>query len=144
LIYRPLVALRTPGTEALLLAEMANRKDAVLRGAAAQELLNLGGRQGITHLAAELDRGDPVILRTLLANAKGSGRAGVPESLVGPTLKALRGFPDEDDRRTALFIFRYRGTLDGAREGLVEAYRREPSRRLATEIRKVLEELAHR
>jgi len=144
LIYRPLVALRTPGTEALLLAEMANRKDAVLRGAAAQELLNLGGRQGIAHLAEELDGGDPVILRTLLANAKGFGRAGVPEPLVGPALMALRGLPDEDDRRTALFIFRYRGTLDGAREGLVEAYRREPSRRLATEIRQVLEELAHR
>jgi hypothetical protein len=68
----------------------------------------------------------------------------VPESLVGPLLTALRVLPDEDDRRTALFILRYRGTLSGAREGLLEAYRREPSRRVATEIRQVLVELAHR
>ncbi|MHC4732109.1 MAG: hypothetical protein ACYS6Z_16185, partial [Planctomycetota bacterium] len=144
MIYRPLVMLGTPGTEALLLAEMANRKDEMLRRAAAAELMNLGGRRGLAHLAEELERGDPIVLRALFMRAKGHGRAGVPESLVGPALRALRVFPDEDDRRTALFIFRYRGTLDGAREGLVEAYRREPSRRLATEIRQVLEELAHR
>jgi hypothetical protein len=143
-VYRPLVILRTPGTEALLLAEMANRKDEMLRGAAATELINLGGRRGLAYLAEELRAGDRVVLRSLFVSAKGFGRGGVPESLVGPTLRALRRLPDEDDRRTALFILRYRGTLDGAREGLIEAYRREPSRRVATEIRQVLLELAHR
>jgi hypothetical protein len=144
LLYRPLVALRTPGTEALLLAEMANPKDEVLRGAAVAEILNLGGRAGLAHLAEELEGLDPRILHSLFMRAKTHGRAGVPEALVGPTLTALREMPAEDDRRTALFILRYRGTLDGSREGLVEAYRREPSRRLATEIRQVLVELAHR
>jgi hypothetical protein len=144
LLYHALVALQTPGTEALLLAEMANPSDEVLRGAAATEILNLGSRAGLAHLAEELERGDPQILHSLLMQAKTLGRRGVPEALVGPALSALRKMPDEDDRRTALFIFRYRGTLDAAREGLVEAYRREPSRRLATEIRQVLGELAHR
>ncbi len=144
LIYHPLVSLRTPGTEALLLAEMANRKDDMLRGAAAVELLNLSTPRGLAHLGEELERGDTVVLRSLFVSAKGSGRAGVPEALVAPTLEALRGMPDEGDRRTALFILRYRGTLDGSREGLIEAYRREPSRRLANEIRQVLLELAHR
>lgn len=144
LIYHPLVSLRTPGTEALLLAEMADRKDEMLRGAAAVELLNLGAPRGLAHLGRELERGDAVVLRSLFVAAKGSGRAGVPESLVAPTLRALRVMPDEGHRRTALFILRYRGTLEGSREGLIEAYRREPSRRLANEIRQVLLELAHR
>jgi hypothetical protein len=144
LVYHPLVQLRTPGTEALLLAEMANRNDEMLRGAAAVELLNLSSPAGLAYLGSELERGDTVVLRSLFVSAKASGRAGVPESLVGPTLMALRVLPHEDDRRTALFILRYRGTLDGAREGLIEAYRREPSRRVAREIRQVLDELAHR
>jgi hypothetical protein len=144
MIYRPLVTLGTPGTEALLLAEMTNRKDENLRGAAAVELLNLGQPAGLEYLAGELARGDIVVLRSLFVTAKDSGRAGVPESLVGPTLRALRILPGEDDRRTALFILRYRGTLDGSRAGLIEAYRREPSRRVANEIQEVLLELAHR
>jgi hypothetical protein len=143
-VYSPLVALRTPGTEALLLAEMANRQDELLRGAAATELLNLSSPGALAHLAQALEQNDLTVLRSLFVRAKDHGRAGVPESLVGPTLTALRRLPGEDDRRTALFILRYRGTLDGAREGLIEAYRREPSRRVAKEIRLTLDELAHR
>ncbi|MHC4550376.1 MAG: hypothetical protein ACYTEZ_16530 [Planctomycetota bacterium] len=143
-LYHALVTLRTPGVEALLLAEMADRGETLLRSAAATELLNLGGEAALLRLGEELEARDPVVLRALLTRSRAYPRTGVPDALVGPVFAALRRASGEDDRRVALFILRYRGTLDGVREGLIEAYRREPSRRVAREIGQVLLELAHR
>jgi hypothetical protein len=52
--------------------------------------------------------------------------------------------PGEDGRRAALLVLRLRGRLGAVRDGLLDAYRYEPSRRVAKEIAATIEELAHR
>ena len=142
--YRALAILRTAGVEALLLAELADRADRIIRGAAATELLNMGGERGVTRVREELEDGDPEILQVLLTRVRNRGRTGIPDALLPAVIGILRTAPGEDARRTALFVLRYRATLEGVRSGLLEADRREPSRRLAGDIRTVLLELAHR
>jgi len=142
LLYDALVELGTPGVEALLIAELSGAADRVVHGAAITELLNLGGPRGIERLAEALEDGDRALLRALLGRAQVS--ASVPEPLVPGILNALRTWPSEEERRVALFVLRYCGTLEGIRDELMDAYRREPSRRVAMEIREVMEELAHR
>jgi hypothetical protein len=114
----------------------------VLREAAVAELLNLGDAKGLERIAGALEAGDPQIMDILFRRTVAGG--GVPEPLLPVVLARLRAAPDEEERRTALFILRYRGTLGGVAEPMMEAYRRERSHRLAAQIRTVLEELAHR
>jgi len=142
--YRTLVALQTPGTEALLLAEQGSDAAPLLRDAAATELINLGGEEGLDRVAEALAAGDTAVLGALVRRARVGGPLGVPDRLVPAVLTALRTLPGEQDRRTALLVLRYRGRLEGVEEGLKEAYRREPSERLASEIRQALAELATR
>ena len=143
-VYRTLVLLRAPGVEALLLAELAAGLPDALRAAAAAEMLNLGGAEGEERLAELLAAGDAAVLDTLLGRTRTLGGFGVPTRLVPALLQALRGMPSEDGRRTALLVLRLRGRFDDVRDGLIEAYRFEPSRRVAQEIGAAIEELAHR
>jgi hypothetical protein len=142
--YGTLVALRTPGVEALLLAEVDASIATNLKNAAVTELLNLGGEEGVARVAALIEAGEGWALDALLRRARGMGERGVPEAAVPAVLAALRGMPGEDGRRAALFVLRFRARFDDTRSGLVEAYRHEPSRRFAEEIGRAIAELAHR
>lgn len=143
-VYDTLVRMRAPGTEALLLAELKASVPDQLRSAAAAEILNLGGDAGIAELGDLLAEGDAAVLDALLGRARKSVGARVPDALVPGVLAALRAMPGEDGRRAALMILRFRGRLDDVRQGLMEAYQHEPSRRVAGEIGEVIDELAHR
>lgn len=143
-VYQALVALRAPGAEALLLAELSAPIPDYLRGAAAVEILNLGGEEGRARLAELVAEGDGAVLDVLLRHAGQFGAQGVPPALVPAVLKALRTLPAENGRRAALLVLRFRGRFDDTREGLVEAYRYEPSRRVASDIGEAIAELAHR
>ncbi|HEX5136772.1 MAG TPA: hypothetical protein VFY93_07370 [Planctomycetota bacterium] len=143
-LYRALVLLRAPGTEALLLAELNASIPDNLRSAAAAEILNLAGQEGIARLADLVGQGDAAALDAVLQRAWQSQGAGVPDGLLPGLLEAVRRIPGEDGRRAALLVLRFRGKLDGVRDGLVEAYRHEPSRRVAKEIEETIVELAHR
>ncbi|MCK6459270.1 MAG: hypothetical protein L6Q95_05175 [Planctomycetes bacterium] len=143
-LYAALVEMRAPGVEALLLAELASSIPEELRSAAATEILNLGAEAGLARLGGLLAEGDPAVLDALLRRAWKSRGAGIPAALVPGVLAALRGIPGEDGRRAALLVLRFRGRLEDVREGLVDAYRHEPSRRVAKEIGETIEELAHR
>jgi len=70
--------------------------------------------------------------------------AALQEGIVIQTLVSPVRVEGEEGRLTALYVLRCRGTLNGVRDSLIEAYRREPSRRVANELRAVLVELAHR
>ncbi len=143
-VYQALVAMRAPGVEALLLAELAASIPDHLRDGAAVELLNLRGEEGHARLAELLADGDGAVLAAVLRSATKLGEAGVPPVLVPAVLEALRTMPGEDGRRAALLVLRFRGRLDDIRDGLVEAYRYEPSRKVASDIGEGIVELAHR
>lgn len=141
-LYASLVQLGTRRVIPLLVAEMDPNRPEFLHGVAATELLKLG--EGIDVLAGALERGDEAVLAALQRRVQAVGRPGIPDALLPGVLHALREQPSEDGRLTALFVLRCRGTLEGVRDGLTAAYRREPSRRVAKEIGKVIVELAHR
>lgn len=143
-VYQALVVLRAPGVEALLLAELSAGLPDYLRSAVAVELLNLGRDEGLARLAELLAKGDGTVLDVLLRRAGRLGPEALPPALVPAVLGALRSLPGEDGRRAALLVLRLRGRFDDVREGLVEAYRYEPSRRVAAEILEAITELAHR
>ena len=77
------------------------------------------------------------------ARSSATGRDGVPSSLLPGLLRLLERTPNEQTRLRILLILRCRGTLDGVESGLMEAYRREPSSRVADAIRATIVELAH-
>jgi len=143
-IYEALVAMRAPGVEALLLAELSGSIPDHLRDGAAVELLNLGGDEGHARLAELLAEGDGVALSVVLRRAMKLGEQGVPAVLAPAVLRALRTMPGEDGRRAALLALRFRGRFDDVRDGLIEAYRFEPSRKVAADIGEGITELAHR
>ena len=144
LYYHVLTVLRAPRVVPLLVREYKKAKDASLRAAAAASLLEFGDADALAPLASALRKGEPTIVREPLARTRRLGKDGVDARFVAPLLDALRGLPAKDDRLRVLMIFRFRGTLADAREGLIEAYRTEQSRRVAGEIRRTLLELAHR
>jgi len=141
-LYKAMAKLHMRRAVPLLIAELEGAATPLLRDAAATELLNM--HAGTEVLAKALRRGDRAVLGALARRAQGAGRRGVPEALVGPVLRCLRDLPGESDRLTALWVLRLRGSLQGVRGPLLEAYREEPSRRVAREIRETLVELAHR
>jgi len=143
-VYQALVVLRAPGVEELLLAELSSGLPDYLRSAVAVELLNLGRDKGLARLAELLAAGDGIVLDVLLRRAGKLGPDAVPPVLVPAVLEALKSLPGEDGRRAALLVLRLRGRYDDVRDGLVEAYRYEPSRRVAAEILETTTELAHR
>lgn len=143
-VYKALVQLRAPAIEALLLAELDASIPAQFKAAAAVELLNLGGEAGLARMKELIAEGDGPALDALLRAARVGGGSAVPPVLVPAVLEALQTIPGEEGRRAALLILRFRGRLDDVREGLIDAYRREPSRRVAKEILETIEELAHR
>ncbi len=143
-LYAALVEMRAPGVEALLLAELSASLPDELRSAAATEILNLGADAGLARLGDLLADGDRAVFDALLRRAWKSRGASVPAVLVPGVLAAVRGIPGEDGRRAALLVLRFRGRLDDVRDGLVEAYRHEPSRRVAKEVAETIGELAHR
>ena len=140
-----LTRLRTPGTASMLLAELEGAADPGWRGVVASALLDTGSDAGLEELAERLSDGDEAVLDAVYRRALGRGAEGVPEVLVPAILGAVRRMPGEAGRVKAVLALRCRGRDDGpTREGLTEAYRREPSRRVATEIKTTLIELAHR
>jgi hypothetical protein len=142
--YRALVQMRAPGAEALLLAELSAAIPGELRSAAATELLNLDAEEGIARLGGLVAAGDGAVLDALLLRALRSKGTRVPDGIVPGVLAALRAIPGEEGRRAALLVLRLRGRLDDVRDGLVDAYRHEPSRRVAKEIGGTIAELASR
>jgi hypothetical protein len=142
-VYAALADLRVPGTEALLLAELVPSARPDLRSAAATTLLDLGG--GERRLSELIAEGDGAVLHALLLRARMAGEEGVPRGLVPAVLEAVRRMPGEDGRRAALFVLRFRGRFeDDVRQGLLDAYVHEPSRRVAADIAEAIEELAYR
>jgi hypothetical protein len=138
-----LVRMRFHPVRPLLIADLADELP-VLRRASTANLLELGGDEAVSAVAERLESGDLAVLAPIAARAKARGRKGIAPRLVPAILFALREGPSEQDRLQALFALRCRGTLDDVRDGLMDAYQREPSQRVADAIRDVLVELAYR
>jgi hypothetical protein len=144
-LFAGLTRLRTPGTASMLLAELEGAADPGWRGVVASALLETGSDTGLEELLERLSDRDEAVLDAVFQRALGRGAEGVPEALVPGILGAVRDMPGEAGRIKAVLALRCRGRDDApTREGLTDAYRREPSRRVATEIKTTLIELAHR
>ncbi|MHC4222408.1 MAG: hypothetical protein ACYSX0_04920 [Planctomycetota bacterium] len=143
--YRALVALRSSDALPMLRAELVEAENREIRDLAITAILGTSDRAGLEELAELLGEGERLVLDALGARALSHGRDGVPDELVPALLTGVRELAGEDGRIQALWILRGRGILDRTvEEGLKEAYRREPSERVAGEIDRALEELAHR
>ncbi|MHC4409354.1 MAG: hypothetical protein ACYS0F_10150 [Planctomycetota bacterium] len=127
----------------LLLADLADDLD-VLRRAAAANLLEYDDQRGVTAVAERLESGDLTLLAPIVARAQARGKAGIRPRLLPALLQMLTTASGEENRLQVLFALRCRGSLEGVEQGLMDAYRREPSRRIATAIRETLVERAHR
>lgn len=142
-LYSVLTSLRTPGLVSLLRSDLASGS-APLRTLAASCLIDLDDTEGVAEAGRILAAGDADLLEVLLQRALSAGGQGVPEALLPSLLHVVASHPSELERRRALYVLRLVGRLDPVREGLLDAYRREPSTRVAAEIRSSLIELAHR
>ncbi|MHC4932917.1 MAG: HEAT repeat domain-containing protein, partial [Planctomycetota bacterium] len=142
---RALVALRAPDALPMLRAELVEAEDSDTRGLALGAILGTGDPEGLEEVAGLVREGERLVLDALQARALSRGRDGVPDELLSAVLAAVRELPSEESRIQALWILRGRGILDPVVEdGLTQAYRTEPSQRVAREISRALEELAHR
>jgi len=138
-----LVTMRFDEVKPLLLADLTD--DLVeLRRAAAANLLELDTEETVEAVAARLEGGDLAMLDPIVARAQARGKDGVPLRLLPALLHALRTAPGEDDRFRALYALRCQGRLAELDGGLMDAYRREPSERVADAIAETLRELAIR
>jgi len=126
----------------LLMADL-EEEDPQLRATAAADLLEFGIAEEVAAVKRRMDQADMAMLGPLLHRARAKGADGIPDSLLPPLLRMLEQAPGEPTRLRILLILRCRGTLDGVADGLMEAYRREPSERVATAIREAITELAH-
>ncbi len=140
--FRALTELRMPRVIPLLKAELKSSRPNEVRNLAVSELLTLDA--GLSEVADRLRAGDNEAFDALHRRAQAGGRDGVPDALVDALLESLDTLTGEDAKLRALFILRCRGTLEGVRDGLLNAYRKEPSRRVARAIREALIELSHR
>jgi len=138
-----LVTMRFRPVVPLLLADLGDDL-AVLRRAAAANLLEVGGDECVVPVAKRLEEGDRELLAPIVARAQARGADGVDPALLPALLRTLKTAPGEEDRMRALYALRCRGVLEGVEAGLMDAYRREPSRRVADAIRETLVELAYR
>jgi HEAT repeat protein len=138
-----LVNMRFEPVVPLLLADLADELE-VLRQAAAANLLEFDDENGIASVADRLEGGDLAMLAPIVTRAQARGRAGVRDALVPALLRTLATAPGEEGRMRVLYALRCRGSLEGVRKPLMDAYCREPSRRVAAAIRETLVELAHR
>ncbi|MHC4955980.1 MAG: HEAT repeat domain-containing protein [Planctomycetota bacterium] len=138
-----LVSMRFRPVLPLLIADL-EEDDPRVRAAAASSLLEFGDAEGVRAVAEKLDAGDAFMLGPVQQRARAGGAASVDEALLPALLRLLERAPGETVRQRALLTLRFRGTLDGVEEGLMEAYRREPSSRVADAIRDTIIDLAHR
>jgi len=138
-----LVLLRDTKTEPLLIAGLDDESDST-RGLMAARILDLGESAGVDAVNARLLRGDEAALGAVLQRAINAGRASVSARLLPGLIDLVARAPGEQTRLQALHVLRVRGILDDVREGLIDAYRREPSHRVANKIKEVLIELAQR
>jgi hypothetical protein len=144
-LLQGLTLLRTPGTVPMLLAEFEDAVEPEWRVVIGSALLETGAEAALARLAEDLSDGDEAVLDAVFQRALARGGEGLPEALVPHVLAAVREMPGEAGRIKAVLALRGRGRLDPAiREGLIEAYRLEPSGRVAAEIKTALIELAHR
>jgi len=143
-LFQHLTMLRTKAAIPVLRAEFDDAPAADLRTVAALALIEFGDKPGLEKIGRRLREGDRELLQALLQRALGQGPAGVPEPLVADIVAALRLFPGQVARLEALYILRLRGRLEGVRDGMIDAYRREPSRRVANQIETAITELAYR
>ena len=127
----------------LILAELSDELPRT-RATAAANLLEFGDEEGIEAVAARLLDGDEAMLGPIQGRAQAAGTLGVDDALLPALLDTLERAPSELIRMRVLYTLRCRATLEGVEKGLMEAYRREPSRRVAAAIRATLIELAHR
>jgi len=132
--FRPVIPTLTADLE---------EQDPNVRAAAAAGLLEFGEDEDVAPVARRLNDRDSAMIAPLLQRVRSLGREGVAESLLPALLRFLESAPNEEARQLILLILRCRGTLDGIDEGLMDAYRREPSSRLAKSIRAAIIELAH-
>jgi len=142
-LYAALGDLGADAAVPLLVAELAPNRPAMMHDVAVTELLVLDKRLDV--VADAVRAGDPPAISSLRRRALALREHGIPDEVLPAVLDALRTLPNEDDRRELAFALRLRGRLDPpVRTGLVRAYRHEPSRLVARDLRTALVELAHR
>ncbi len=142
-LYAALVDLGARSVTPLLVAELAPNRPAAMHDTAATELLALGERLDV--VAEAIRSGNLPALGALRRRVLALGPHGIPDEVLPAVLDAVRTLSSEDARRELLFALRLRGRLDTkVRDGLQEAYRYEPSRLVARDIKATLVELAHR
>ncbi|MGQ0612936.1 MAG: hypothetical protein ACT4PV_04240 [Planctomycetaceae bacterium] len=144
LLFGTLAFLRTEGGPALFVEAIDPSRDDALRAAAGACILDTGEPSAMRALGAALERGDRSLLDMLLRRAVAQGAGILPPPLREPLLRRLRESPQEASRRSALLILRLHGRKEGLLPALQEAYRHEPSDRVAGEIAATARELAHR
>jgi len=140
--YSALALLRTKAAVPLLRAELEDATSVNTKQQAMSLLLQFDDADTHVALARMLEDGDESILEVIYQRSKATGS--VPDALLASVVHALRHMPGESGRLKALFALRCRGTLAGVEEGIIEAYRQEPSRNVANQIETTLIELAHR
>lgn len=138
--YGILTVLRTNAVVPLARAELKDNADVVAAGV----VIAFDDKKGLDQVGALVRRGNRPILDYLLQQALLLGKAGVPEALLDDLLYALQNLPGDQARMKVLQVLRLRGTAEGVLEGLIDAYQREKSRRVAAQIETVIEELVHR
>ena len=143
-LFGILTTLRTKAALPVLRAEFEDASSPDLKTAAALALIEFDDAEGLREVGALLRSGDATLLDALVQRAGLQGPGGVPEALLPDLLTALKDLSGEESRLKVLFILRIRGRLEGVAEDLVEAYRRERSRRVVSQIETTLKELAHR
>jgi len=144
-ILAQLVLLGTDGVESLLRSDFEHAPGPDLRLQAASGLLDLGDADSLARLAGPLRKGDPGLVGLLFERALEGGKYGVPAALVPALLGALANGRGETERLRALTAVRLAAPPgDAVTAALVEAYRREPSLRIADAMRDTLKERRRR
>jgi len=138
-----LVKMRFRPVLPLILADLTSDVPRT-RATAAAHLLDFDDEEGVDAVAQRLRDGDEAMLGPIQGRAAAAGELGVNARLLPALFRTLERSPSELTRMRVLYIMRCRATLEGVQESLMDAYRREPSRRAATAIRGMLIELAHR
>ena len=127
----------------LLHADLDDASDRALQQVAAEVLIAFGDKEGIERIGQRLKAGDARLL-DVVSQRSHRVHDGVPDQILPAVLHVLQNASAESARLQALFIIRARGRMEGVHQALIDAYRKEPSRRVANQIETVLRELAHR
>jgi len=143
-LFAALARFRTEGADGLFADALDPSRSDLLRAVAASCLLDFGSSEGRRLVAASLDSGDRAVLDAMVRRAVAQGVGAAPPETIPSLLRIVRRASSEAARRGALLVLRLQGDLAAVRDDLLDAYRREPSARVAEEIAATLRDLAHR